>query len=283
MALDPLAERLEHLLADGSIIASDLSRSMRARLGHLFDLSVLVEEKSGGGRRVVVRDRSALEVWIDSTYPSGLAGVAVGFPARAESVANFANSKRGRPLAQRPVLVRGFGSAVLRRGTESMPIGDLTRQYSVAAALVDCEAPWQFDGMVALVENFELFLHVERVVGGLNAALWYRGRVDAALLLWLSTMPSARVVQVADFDPVGIDEYLRTRAVLGDRATLFVPDDLMSLTARFGNSELLARSVAVLSRVRNSSDPAVQSVIAVLDKCGKGLEQEGLLLRPSGT
>jgi hypothetical protein len=278
MALDPLADRLEVLLAEGSLVASELSRAMRARVSVLFELGVLAETKAGGGRRVVVQDEAALRAWISSAYPSGLSGVQGALPPRAESVANFADSKRGRSLAQRPVLMRGFGAATLHRESGTMPIGDLTSRHSVAAVLVERDAPWRLDGTLALVENFELFLHVERAVPGIDAALWYSGRVDRGLLDWIGGMPAVRVVHVADFDPVGLDEYLSAKAVLGERATLFVPQNLADLVARFGNAELLLRSRAVLDRIRMHKDEALHSVLRVLDVCGKGLEQEALLV-----
>ncbi len=280
MAIDPLAGRLETLLAEGSLVASALSKAMRRRLVVLFEIRALTEEKAGGGRRVVLRDEPAVRTWIATEYPSGLRGVQAALPPRAESVANFADSKRGRRLAQRPVLLRGFGDAELRREQESIPIGDLTDRYAVAAALIEKDRPWRLDGTLALVENFELFLHVERVVPDLTAALWYSGRIDQGLLDWVGGMPAVRVVHVADFDPTGLDEYLRARATLGDRVSLFVPKDLPDLVSRYGQAGLLLRSRAVLNRLRKVEDPALQSVLEIMNMCGKGLEQEALLLGP---
>jgi len=280
MALDPLADRLESLLADGSIVRSALTGAMRRRLVVLFEIGALSEERAGGGRRVALRDEPAVRTWIASEYPSGLTGVGDGLPPRAESVANFRDSKRGKRLAQRPVLLRGFGDAVLRRGREVIPIGDLTRRYRVAAALVDRADPWHVDGTLALVENFELFLHVEIVVPGLTAALWYGGRIDQGLLDWIGGMPAVRVVHVADFDPTGLDEYLRAQTTLGDRVSLFVPKGLPDLVSRYGQAGLLLRSRAVLERLRQVEDPALQSVLEILSRYGKGLEQEALLLAP---
>lgn len=121
-------------------------------------------------------------------------------------------------------------------------------------------------------------MHVERVIPAADAALWSSGRIDQWLLRWLAGMQSVRVIHVGDFDPVGLDEYLRVRAFLGCRATLFVPENLAKMLARYGQSELLSKSVAVLERVRQDPDEAIETVVAVLDSFGKGLEQEALIL-----
>jgi hypothetical protein len=284
MALDPLADRLETLLAKGSIVGSELSKAMRAGLATLFHIGVLTEIKAGGGKRVVLKDKEALRAWIRTTYPSGLSGTSTTLPSRAESVANYANSKRGRPTITRPVYLRGFGSAVLRSTRGSLPLGEMTRTFKLAGVLVDLDVlvdstdPCFLDGTIALVENLELFLHIEHVVAHAAVALYAAGRLDQRLLDWIARMPAVSVVHVGDFDPVGLDEYLRVRAAVGGRATLFVPDRLAEYVQRFGQRALLHKSAAVLERIRKAHDPAVQAVLAVLDAHGKGLEQEALLL-----
>lgn len=278
MPLDPLARRLLVLLDDGSIPAAKFSSAMRARLASLFQLAVLSEEKSGGGRRIVVKNDTALRQWIAANYPSGLVGIAAELPPRAESVANFADSKRGRPIDVWLVFLRGFGDAVLRRSVGAMPLAELTRGFGVTAAILEPRDPWQIDGTLALVENLELFLHVERVAPDVDVALWYAGRVPGRVLDWVAALPARQFLHMPDYDPVGLDEYLKVRARVGDRARLFVPADLEGRVARFGRAQLLEDSEAVLLRVRKEADSAVRAVLDVLDRHGKGLEQEALLI-----
>lgn len=266
------------MLDDGSIPAAKFSSAMRARLASLFQLAVLSEEKSGGGRRIVVKNDTALRQWIAANYPSGLVGIAAELPPRAESVANFADSKRGRPIDVWLVFLRGFGDAVLRRSVGAMPLAELTRGFGVTAAILEPRDPWQIDGTLALVENLELFLHVERVAPDVDVALWYAGRVPGRVLDWVAALPARQFLHMPDYDPVGLDEYLKVRARVGDRARLFVPADLEGRVARFGRAQLLEDSEAVLLRVRKEADSAVRAVLDVLDRHGKGLEQEALLI-----
>lgn len=283
MPLDPLAARLEQLLAGESIVASLLTGPMRKRLRTLFDFGQLVEEKAGGGKRVVMRDREALERWVKAHYPSGLHGTDQTLPARAEAVANFRDSKAGRRLAVVPRFMRGFGDSVLQRRGVTLPLGALTSAHTLAGVLVDLQDPWTFAGTLALVENFELFLHVESVVPSINAALWTAGRLDQQTLDWIAGMPDCRVMHLGDYDPVGLDEFMRVRAALpSGRASLFVPRDFEQRLKTYGKVDLLMRSMAVLERVRREAPDELRPVLATMDRHGKALEQEALLITGDG-
>lgn len=280
MPLDPLAARLTELLNGGSIVASLLSPSMRKRLGPLFEFKALIEEKAGGGKRVLVRDREVVERWVSTNYPSGLHGTEEALPARAEAVANFRDSKAGRKLTVLPLFMRGFGNAALKRRDQTLPLVSLTAAYGLAGVLVDLADPWQFDGTLALVENLELFRHVEEVVPDIDAALWTAGRFDQRALDWIAGMTGCRVLHVGDYDPVGLDEYLRVRNALPrGRAAMFVPGDFEYRLATYGKVHLLERSAAVLERVRRQAPIEVRAVLEVMDRHGKALEQEALLIR----
>lgn len=279
MAVDALAGRLDLLLAEGSLVSSALSEPMRARLEPLFWTKALAETRAGAGKRVVLRDREAVERWIEVNYPSGLNGTDEVLPPRAEGVANYRDSKAGRPLVIRPVFMRGFGATTISRADGQLPLAELTATHDLAGVLVDPENPWCLDGVLALVENLELFVHVEEVVEDIDAALWTAGRLDQRVLDWIASMPSVQVLHVGDYDPVGLDEYMRVRAALPEgRANLFVPADLEERLVKYGKVDLLLRSIAVLERVRRDGPEEVQAVLAIIDKHGKALEQEGLLI-----
>ncbi|MCB9609610.1 MAG: hypothetical protein H6716_23665 [Polyangiaceae bacterium] len=252
---------------------------MRTRLESLFWTGALVEVKAGGGKRVTVANRDALVEWIGSHYPSGLDGHEPGLPPRAAAVADFRNSKAGQPLAARPVFMRGFRGAVLHRANGVFPLAELTAAHRLAGVLVEAATPWQVAGVLGLVENFELFMHAETVLPGLDAVLWTAGRLSQNRLDWLAAMPEVQIVHLGDYDPVGLDEYMRVRAAMPrGRARLFVPDDFEERLVRFGQSDLLVASSAVLQRVRATAPRDVRAVLNIMDRHGKALEQEGLLI-----
>ena len=167
----------------------------------------------------------------------------------------------------------------MRRATGELPLAALTAAHDLAGVLISPSDPWQFTGVLALVENIELFMHVEAVVPAIDAALWTAGRCDRRLLDWIASMPGVSVVHVGHYDPVGLDEYLRVRTALPEgRVALFVPADLEERLMKYGKSDLLLKSLPVLERVRRDAPEEVQRVLDVIDRHGKGLEQEALLI-----
>jgi hypothetical protein len=278
MAIDSLASRLESLLRDGSIEASWLRPRMRRQLETLFHVGALGEVKVGAGRRVIVRDRAALQAWIESQYPSGLGGIEGTFSPRAEAVANYRDSKRGRPLEACLVHMRGFGDAALSRGTQRLPLAQMTREFDVVGVAIKPQQHWSFSGMLVVVENLEVFLRIEQLPIQVDAALWAAGRLNERIIDWFGSQPDLRVLHIGDYDPVGLDDYLRLRRALQDRVVLYVPGDLEVRVARFGNKNLLHDSSAVLERLRREADESAARVIEILDRYGLGLEQEGLLV-----
>ena len=278
MSIEPFAARLAELLKSGSIPASQLSKRARTELGPLFRTEVLTEERAGRGARVVVRDDPALRSWIARRFPSGLAPDLSGLPARAAALAHVAHSKRGERLAAEPLVLRGFRGASLTDGSDVLPLAELTGRFGLASVLLHDESPWRTTGTIAVVENLETFLHVEHIVPLVNVAVLAAGRLSARTIAWLAAQSDAEVMHMGDYDPVGLDEYLRLRAALGERVSLFVPDDLDTLVQRFGRADLLADSSTLLERVRARADTAVANVLGVLDKYGRGLEQESLLI-----
>ncbi len=191
----------------------------------------------------------------------------------------YRDSKAGKPLVARAMFMRGFNGTELRRKSGCFPLAELTEAHDLAGILVDPDDPWKTMGVLATVENFELFMHVEKVVPGVDAALWTAGRLDQRVLGWIASMPVKRVLHVGDYDPVGLDEYIRVRAALPEGlARLYVPYDFEERLTRFGNVDLLLKSMSVLERIRQQASGEVQDVLAIIDRHGKALEQEGLLI-----
>ncbi|QDG52117.1 hypothetical protein FIV42_15605 [Persicimonas caeni] len=289
MSVDALADRLARLLDEGSCPASALSRAMRRRLQPLFNLGVLVERRAGAGFRVQLTSPEALLRWIAREYPYGLDGTDKELPSRARGMANFADSKRGRGVDASLLQLRGFGDAVLRHADGDMPVAELTRRFGVASLVLEEPFEWAFSGRLTIVENLEFFLSVEHLITDVEVALWSRGRTSSRVLNWLASPPMAQatVIHAGDYDPVGLDEYLKLADALSlvgesTRVELFVPDDFVERLQRFGRAELLSDSAEVLERVRSQADDAVRGVLAEIDRIGKGLEQEGLLISLDG-
>ena len=56
------------------------------------------------------------------------------------------------------------------------------------------------------------------------------------------------------------------------------PENIEELFSRFGKSQLLVDSQAILARLRKESDPSVIRAVELMDRYNAGLEQEVLFV-----
>ena len=277
---DSFAAILRKLLMNGHIPSSKVRGRNRERLKSLFASGILKEEPKAGGKRIVIESAEHFRKFITGCYPSGLAPEHAALPPRASGVAAFRDSKRSGSRDCEPVLLRGFGKAVLSSEEIPLHVAELTRTFGMASFINNGNPGFQYGGTVATVENLEMFLHFEDIRSEEKLAVYTGGRSSRLLLEWLSSpgMSSCRIVHYGDWDPVGLDEYLRIKDACPERTSLFVPDNLEELFRRYSNSGLIEGNTAVLGRLRSSYDPSVKYVVSLIDRFNAGLEQEVLLL-----
>lgn len=283
MPIDTVADRLVRLLDTGFLASSELSERSRQKMRYLFAAGFLAEEASGGGFRVVLRDREGVEKWIRSVYPSGLHGSGQNLRPRAGGVANFRNSKRGGGIGASLVFLRGFFDILLRRGDLVMDVVSLTAAHEVVGCCIRDSDPWEFSGRVLIVENGEVFLHAEEMLPPANMALFASGCLSDRVIQWLASLSGVSVVHAGDYDPVGLWDYLRLKQAMPGRVELYVPNDLEKRVIKFGNRKILEDSEERMIAVRKYADEAVLSVLSIIDRHGLALEQESLLLDVSDT
>lgn len=279
-SVDYLAKHLAILSDRSSLPSSSISKADRKRLQSLFDAGVIEEERSGAGRRLIVTNQTALQAFIHSLYPSGLEGFKGDLPSRSKAVAERRDSKKA--IGKRPaiLLVRGFNDCAFYKYESKLSVAEWTKNAGVASICLDLMEGWKCQGTLGLVENLETFWHLEKIAPFVDLAIYTEGRIGANVLDWLNSpgMIEARVVHFPDYDPVGMDEYLRIKRACPGRTELYRPDNLKQLFARYGKAQLLNDNSAVLARLRKSADIDVHYVVELMDKIGVGLEQEVLLI-----
>lgn len=280
MAVDALAKKLSLLLTVGNLASSRLTERDYSRLRSLFDTGALEVARSGAGKRVVVKNRDSLDAFVLRNYPSGLEGREQSTTPRSKAVAELRDSKKTRETGPFTVLLRGVDNCELRSGSKILPIAELTELAGIAALHLGGRE-WEYTGVLAVVENLEVFWNFEKLRTGAQMALYAQGRLSGRILAWLGSqaMAEARIIHCGDYDPVGLDEYLRLKGACPERVELFLPDNLEVLLSRYGKRELLQGSNgAVLARLRKTDDEQVHKLVTMLDRYGVGLEQEVLLL-----
>jgi hypothetical protein len=178
-----------------------------------------------------------------------------------------------------------MGPVVCTREGVECDLHAATVQTGAACLILEKDRFWTLTAEMAIVENLECFLHFEKMGVTADLALYAAGRLSDLALKWIGSpeLAQCRFTHCGDYDPVGLDEFLRLKTVAGDRAKLHTPTNLRALVAKYGRSELLSGSTAVLTRLRAATDPDVVAVVRMLDETGCGLEQEALLLTAGAT
>lgn len=283
--LDAFAGLLADLAADGAMPASRVSAKARERLTPLFSADVLVELRAGAGRRIEVRNADTLARFIERHYPAGLFGNAAAdesLDRRTLALSWYRDTKALGGLDFEIVEYRLTGAAPLLIGGaeigRSGVCGNLGAFVLYDARSADREV--QFAGIVATVENPTVFIRHNWAAAGVDLALVTYGRMSHRLIDWLASesMKEAKVVHYGDYDPVGLSEFCRLDAALGDRASLFVPDCIERLFAQYSDQKLLSRSAAYLPALQQSRHKSVQGILRLMAEFGGGLEHEALLI-----
>lgn len=275
---DAFARLIRRLQDEGQVARSQFSGRSLKELRSLFDAGVLKQERRGGGLVVALKNPEALNVFYHSRYPSADTAV-IGSP-RAAAIGMLRNAKRTRRTDMEPVLLRAMTNVGCSRGDQQLDLLAVTRMTGATCLILESGRFWSLSCVLAIVENLECFLHFEKMNVSANLALYASGRLSDLALTWLRSpeLSQCHFIHCGDYDPVGLDEFLRLKASVGDRASLHVPTNLKQMVARYGRRKLLSNSEGVLRRLRGTSDPSVRQVLHILDDTGYGLEQEVLLL-----
>jgi len=157
----------------------------------------------------------------------------------------------------------------------------LSQSAGVACLLLKEDDYWRIETDIAIVEKLEVFLYFEKLHTRQVVALYAGGRLSSRALNWLASdvMSGALFLHCGDYDPVGLDEFLRLYSRVGDRVDLHVPESIDELFARYGKRALLRDSAPILARLRCEAHPIVSRLAQLMDTTGCGLEQEALLLQ----
>lgn len=283
--LDAFAGLLADLSSAGAVPASRVTARARGKLTPLFAANVLVETRAGAGRRVEVRSPETLVQFIARHYPAGLfADPAAddGLDRRTRALSQYRDTKALGGLDFEVVEYRLLGAAPLSVGGTAVErsgvCGDLGAFVLYDARPADRDVG--FAGVVATVENPTVFIRHDWAAAGVDLALATHGRMSRRLIDWLASesMRDAQVVHYGDYDPVGLSEFCRLEAVLGDRASLFVPDSIERLFSQYSDRELLSRSAGLLPALQQSRRQEVQWLLRLMAEFGGALEHEVLLI-----
>jgi hypothetical protein len=270
---------LTNLLEKGSLPKTTCSASLLRALQPLLNADVLAEQRSGSGRRFVVRDNTALRQFIGHFFPD--TPINDGEMSRTAGIARFRDSKTFDSNTPEIVSVRAWSEQALLKDGKPVGASLASSEHGVFSFLLSDR--YAVRGSCAIVENPVVFIQLERLNLNVDLVIWsHRGRISRKLIDWLegNATSDLSLIHLPDYDPVGMDEFRRLRARLGARVQLYFPDDLIERFTRFSSHGILKKpnNQALLANLRRTKLLEVRRVIALIDSNNACLEQEALLL-----
>lgn len=275
---EKLLVKLSLLKDKGQLPKSQCGISFLVFLRPLLAANVVVEQRAGSGRRLIVRDSATLEAFIERNFHN--IELDKGLPQRVIGVQRFRDSKAFRSDNPDIVQVRAWRDNILARDGEAVDVVDETTLHSVFSFQLG--QSYTLHGCCALVEGPVMFSCFERLGMNVPLVIYGQGRLSTRLLSWLAGQrePAFLLLHMPDYDPVGLHEFERIRSNLGLRVHLHMPDNLDDLFARYSKRQLIQKrkSQVFLAKLRQSDSSEVQKVVELIDKYNAGLEQEALLI-----
>jgi hypothetical protein len=278
-----LQAKLGALLEDRALPFSNCGRGFLRFVTPLIDAGVLTWVRSGAGRRLAVVDAGALAAFSTQSFPE------TASPAnsanRIKAVARFRDTKALPNDTGEVVSIRVWLDEALLKHGQGVGAAAATAQHGLFSFPLTSSSPFSLHGRCAMVENPAVFHAVEQLQLDVGAVIYGRGRISTRALNWLAlaNAPEFRLLHLPDYDPVGLSEFQRLYSRLGNRAELYLPEDLEELFAKYSNPQLLNNrsSRAVLAKLRRTEVPAVKQIVSLIDRYNGGLEQEALLVTPN--
>jgi hypothetical protein len=180
-------------------------------------------------------------------------------------------------------LLKAVGDEVLWRQGEhgrELPLSQLTRDFGATSLRMEIEDAWQTGQPLWLVENQALFDRTDWLPGGTQVTLlYYGGQLDGRLLAWLARHPRAnRVVLFPDYDGVGLANFARLYALLGDACECWLMPDWHIKLARYGSQRLWQDTFRDFTNAVSQLPDYLGALTEEMRQSGLALEQEAVWL-----
>ena len=234
-----------------------------AEFQQLLAGGIIRREKRGRGYAYLIAAPAAFESFWQANFPVEMEDESL--TTGAANVARFRDSKAVKRPGKRIFLLRGWQEVIVNDANVGLEA--YTKDFGFfAAGIFKAGIP-----RVCSVENLEVFMAAEKVLGSSWVFLHPYGRIGKQLI---GSIRTEEWLHFPDYDYTGMEEYLRIKEV-HPHAQLYVPEELEALHRRF--SKPLKAGARMKNRTRLSTLPEVVRVRNLLEKTGHFLEQEVLL------
>ncbi|MPS49584.1 hypothetical protein [Methylobacillus sp.] len=265
--------------------ASQFTDAQRRALDHFARQTGAVTcQRQGRGDVYRVSDSRLFDIHLRALSPQVEMQTTADLPLRAQHIAHARDSKaRSHQHGYYYPLLKAVGEKVLWRQGEhgnELPLGELTHHFGVASLRIEAGDTWQSEQPLWLVENQALFDRTDWLPTGTQATLlYYGGQLDGRLLAWLGQRPRAsRVVLFPDYDGVGLTNFARLFAQLGDACECWLMPDWQSKLARYGSQRLWQDTFRDFASAVAQLPDYLSPLTAQMRQSGLALEQEAVWL-----
>lgn len=228
----------------GSLPASVLSSAQRRSLESFAQTTKSVQMRpSGRGVVFAIINPEVVDKHWRELSPVDLMELDRTLPNRAKNIAIARSSKSQDHLhdVHYLLLKAGKGSVTwVDDAGHRLNLREMTDQQGAAAFAIRENNSWATDGVLWLVENQALFDRLDWLPDEPNTSVaYYSGNLRNGFLEWLAAKPRAATIWFfPDYDGVGLMNYARIKACLGNKVHFwFMPEWETKLT-RLGNDSL---------------------------------------------
>lgn len=268
--------------------ASQFSASQRSILDRFARQTGAVScQRQGRGETYRVVNPVLFDTHLTALSP-GLRDAGEGHvPLRAQHIANARDSKaKSHRHEHYYLLLKAVGEGVLWREASrgiDLLLDQVTRDFGAAALAIDASDAWLTMTDLWLVENQALFDRTDWLPAGTTGTVaYYSGQLNGRLLNWLASRPRAsQVIHFPDYDGVGMANFTRLHAVLGDACRFWLMPDWSDKLDRYGSSQLWRDTLHHFTGASPQLPSYVIPLTERMRQSGRALEQEAVWL-PSG-
>ncbi len=268
-----------------SLPASQFTAAQRSALDRFArQTGAVICQRQGRGDVYRVSDPQRFAVHLSALSPQVEMQAMTDLPLRARHIAHARDSKaRHHQHACYYPLIKAVGDNVHWRQNEQgseLPLSQLTHNFGAASLRLETDDAWQSGQPLWLVENQALFDRTDWLPVGTQATLlYYGGQLDGRLLAWLGQRPRAsRVVLFPDYDGVGLVNFARLYAQLGDTCECWLMPDWQIRLARYGSQRLWQATFREFTSAAAQLPDDLRPLAEHMRQSGLALEQEAIWL-----
>ena len=278
------------LSSTGILPGSGLSPAQRRALERFAQATGSVQLRPNG-RGVVyeIIQPAVVERHWRELSPVDLADLDDDLPNRARNIATSRSSKSAQHQHEIHYLLLKASSGPVTWQDDlgnQLDLRQSTDLQGAAALTIQDGNSWTTSGTLWLVENQALFDRLDWLPESPNTSVaYYSGQLRNGLIDWLAAKPRATTLWFfPDYDGVGLLNYARIKARLGNSIRLWIMPDWEAHLTRFGNAELWQATsrefhAALIHLAKLDLEPDLMTLIQAMQRNGLALEQETVWLQ----